>query len=885
MQAINQNQPPANAITILSRQPPNQTLKQENHGSFNILKYILISPAKAMDKNKRKPLISIVSAVFGVSEYIDEFITSITKQTIGVENLELILVDDYSDDGSFEKCLEWAERLPELIKVARLEKNLGQGAARNHGIEMATGTWINFADPDDFLDSKFFSNLISSYQHHPNAGLIIGQLRSYYPNRWRKSKNDHTLGWRFKSGNKLANVLTEPEYIHLHVNSALFLLDAINSHNVRFDPNLKPTFEDGLFTNQYTLRSRNYNRLFVPSAYYHYRKRAEKNSSVDTAWDKKEQYLNVPKYGSLSLLKECIEIHGAGLDFIHKTAVYNLSFYFKKNFGKSLIDSPLNRQEAEECVQYIRDALRLIPSKHIHDLKTVNLSEEMRMQMLSLGGHPLVASRSVNVIDAKAGRARLSYLCCLESDDLLSINGNTLTHLEINDVPNTLLGVPVATMRYVWVTLPTDPVDETNFRVGKTGVLFTVRGKWAAKNRRARKDIARKITGCKNHFTFLERLFLKKAAEAGRVEYKDCWLFYERLQKADDNAEHLYRYVKENHPEINAYFILNKKSGDWGRLKAEGFNLLEYNSYEHKCAYLNADHIISSHAEVHLFRLFDHVAYSSVTKAKYHFLQHGTISNDLSKWLNEKPLSTFVTTTIPEFTSIAFSPAYAFSFEVVSLSGQPRHDRLLEIAKKQTTKKILIMPTWRKWLVKKGKQPGTWKRIEKFRETTYFKNWNRLLNSSALKTLHNEGYEIEFHLHDILKCYENDFGIPPHVRMGNTKGISVQETFGSSEIMITDYSSVAFEMALQRKPVLYFHFDFDEFFSGKHTYQRGYYNYEEQGFGPVFKEVDSLEQYLTNYPSLKQCLLDKVVIPRACDQIPNNDGHCCRRLLERIIDS
>lgn len=60
------------------------------------------------------------------------------------------------------------------------------------------------------------------------------------------------------------------------------------------------------------------------------------------------------------------------------------------------------------------------------------------------------------------------------------------------------------------------------------------------------------------------------------------WLLMDRETKADDNAEHFYRYMMQNHPEQTCYFVLNRTAPDWNRLKQEGFNLIEFGGSEYK---------------------------------------------------------------------------------------------------------------------------------------------------------------------------------------------------------------------------------------------------------------------------------------------------------------
>ena len=74
-------------------------------------------------------------------------------------------------------------------------------------------------------------------------------------------------------------------------------------------------------------------------------------------------------------------------------------------------------------------------------------------------------------------------------------------------------------------------------------------------------------------------------------------------------------------------------------------------------------------------------------------------------------------------------------------------------------------------------------------------------------------------------------------------------------MLVTDYSSVAFDFAYLRKPILYTQFDRDEFFSGKHL-RRGYFDYERDGFGEIEYDLDStvsrIVEYMKNGCALKE---------------------------------
>src|SRR3954453_18603862 len=89
------------------------------------------------------PLFTIVSAVYNVSPYLDDFIGSLEKQTFGLDRVQIIMVNDGSTDDSREILERWRARRPGIVTV--LDKpNGGQASARNLGLEHARGEWITF---------------------------------------------------------------------------------------------------------------------------------------------------------------------------------------------------------------------------------------------------------------------------------------------------------------------------------------------------------------------------------------------------------------------------------------------------------------------------------------------------------------------------------------------------------------------------------------------------------------------------------------------------------------------------------------------------------------------------------------------------------------------
>ncbi len=106
---------------------------------------------------KNTPLISVIVPVYRVEKYLDRCLRSIAGQTY--RNLEIILVDDGSPDGSGAICDAWAER-DSRIRVIHKE-NAGAGAARNTGLDVATGDVVSMIDSDDYLEIHMYEHLLS----------------------------------------------------------------------------------------------------------------------------------------------------------------------------------------------------------------------------------------------------------------------------------------------------------------------------------------------------------------------------------------------------------------------------------------------------------------------------------------------------------------------------------------------------------------------------------------------------------------------------------------------------------------------------------------------------------------------------------------------------
>lgn len=104
-----------------------------------------------------KPLISVVMPLYNGEKYMDKAIEAVLNQTY--KNIELIIVNDASTDGSLSKCEEWAKK-DDRVLVCNHTENQGIGGARNTGLKNAKGDYLTFVDSDDTIVPELYETVL-----------------------------------------------------------------------------------------------------------------------------------------------------------------------------------------------------------------------------------------------------------------------------------------------------------------------------------------------------------------------------------------------------------------------------------------------------------------------------------------------------------------------------------------------------------------------------------------------------------------------------------------------------------------------------------------------------------------------------------------------------
>lgn len=367
-----------------------------------------------------------------------------------------------------------------------------------------------------------------------------------------------------------------------------------------------------------------------------------------------------------------------------------------------------------------------------------------------------------------------------------------------------------------------------------------------------------------------------------KLHCKPIWLLKDRAVNADDNAEAMFRYLVKEHPEVKAYFIIGKTSPDGKRLAQTG-KICPFASRKNRILSGLSSVVLSSQVESWFLpgEVKNHALRDMIALRPFVFLQHGVTQNFVN-WLGKyaQNLSGLVATATQEEQAF-LKEAYGYSKREIWLTGFPRFDRLYH----DEQKLITFMPTWRQWLFSTlNHKTGVWSPRPGFTESNYFKFYNALLSNERLIAVAREwGYTLAFFPHPMIRLN----GLVDKFNLSDVQILSsttpYREIYAKSNLVVTDYSSAAFDFAYLRKPVLYTHFDKDEMFSGKHTVAKGYFDYERDGFGEVTYTLEETVDCLIDY--MKQgCQLKDKYRERIDHFFAFNDQNNCERVYQKVCE-
>lgn len=350
---------------------------------------------------------------------------------------------------------------------------------------------------------------------------------------------------------------------------------------------------------------------------------------------------------------------------------------------------------------------------------------------------------------------------------------------------------------------------------------------------------------------------------------KDIWLISERGDEARDNSYYFYLYIKKMHPDKTIKYVISKKSCDIDNIKSN--DIVYYRSFMHYLYFINASVHISTHymgtSPLHwIFAKFDKKGLIYIHGKKV-FLQHGVTYNTVASLVNSNN-DLFITTSDLETKFVIDS------FNLVSDSVKCLGFARFDYFNNETDNTVLVMPTWRRNLNGISK--------EKFIKTDYYNVWQEFLNSKKLiSILKNNGLKLLFYPHYEMQKYIDLFSVESdEIVLAKASNYNIHDLLDKCKIFITDYSSTSFDIAYNCKPIIYYPFDYDDFYNLH--YKSGYFDLKTNSFGYLAQNINDIVEYLNMYIDNNYKLSDEYAdrIKKFYKYVDHNN---CKRIYDEIV--
>lgn len=789
---------------------------------------------------------SLVVAVYNVAPYLDEFLAAVEAQEFPYQDCQIIFVNDGSNDGSREIIGRWADRRGEHVTIID-QPNGGLASARNTGMRHASNTWVTFPDPDDVLAPGYLAQVHDFISATPDEGVSMYAGRILM--RWDATgevSDSHPLRRRFRPGNHVVNLDRAPRSIHLSAATAFLRRSHIARLGLEFDERIRPNFEDGALIARYLLHADAPTIGYVASATYHYRRRADAGGLVESGRQQAERYTVVPDLGYLATLRYAEQHAGHVPLWLQNVVLYELFWYFRDH-GRAVSHSrSLPAETQREFHALVCRILEHVSPEAVEafDVRPIppHVKRALLVGYMNTSHRP--ATVIVDALDDPHKLVRLRYW--YSGDDpaeCIRVKGEPVRPTHCTTAAHQYFGSTLYRERILWVSTRGPLQVELDGHLMPLSVNEPAPLPYVLTHAEIKHGLERRA---------------KKGGTRGRRKFRNAWLLMDRAERAGDNGELLYRYLREFRPGTNAWFVLGQDSADWDRLRADGFRLLEYGSARWRDAVRSADHLVASHLELGLLREV-RAARRMGGAVRFTFCQHGPRGHESPQALNGRPIDLLLTATPQDYLALTQDGSpYAFTTREVRLTGLPRHDALQRLARSPAgaARTILVAPA--------QAGPGLAER------------WTRLLQSERLRAL-CEQYDLGVTLlsadstRSTARRAPAARALPGHVHVATPEGVVGLEVTAAAAVLLTDDADRAFDASCLGRPVVYATLD------GPNSGTFGDLGW----FGPVATDLESA------LDETSRMLADggrptEHFESRMRQAFPLRDGGCCARIIDEV---
>ena len=353
-----------------------------------------------------------------------------------------------------------------------------------------------------------------------------------------------------------------------------------------------------------------------------------------------------------------------------------------------------------------------------------------------------------------------------------------------------------------------------------------------------------------------------------RRKTMDYWVFGAfGGSKFEDNSSILFNYVNMECKNITSFWIVNKDKFNTHKKTIRGRVLIKGTIRTNIIVLLSRVHMYS-HGPLDI----SYYDIEKLTKNYKVFLGHGVDGFKkikLSSKINSMNEAYNLHVSVSDFEKKIKNSQWNIDESKILVSGIPRYDllfnKVVDNTNKIEMKEILYMPTWRDWILKDTKELNI-----------FFDEIKRFLTSDKLKEIITVNkINFTFYLHTNMSELISKFELEiPHMKVLNAS-TSLQKEIIKSDLLITDYSSVAWDFLFLNKPTIFYQFDYTKYVNTRGSYL----DMKTELFGPVFYDSDSLIEYLDK---IINGGFDKSLSKFRDIYFKYFDSESCKRIVDRI---
>ena len=792
--------------------------------------------------------------VHNVEDYLKEAVDSIIKQDFSFkDNIQLILIDSDSFDNSKSISLNYQKKYPDNIVFLSCDSELACDAY-NLGLEYASGEYINFMKATDVLSSDLISKVNSAF--NKNDVDVVGTTIEFLNEKVR-----YPLRFKFYDSveTEYIDLKKENNIIQVDVATAFIKSDLIG--DLKFDNGIR--MPEALFINKLFLDSNKY--YLIKNAIYFSRDEVFNLENLT-----KEDILSSFNNFYNELIDCSIEKYSAVPKFIQNVLLYYLNDLVQIEDIKSIFNADQELDEFWDKFIYvlsfigmneivknkvlgngIKTFLRFVKNNDFHieiKGKEVNVKSgndvlnslhrrKIWLDIVEIKDNFLNISGSLN---SSCDKKYLTVEAVKSGDGIKTVfEAKDVEYLHTYRETKSYLGIPwefnysfdfkipvgeKESFSLYFRTIYHEGDDYAVMESEVTGRYYLNLSDYGNYFRKDNHILLLKrnvfylrpesyIRAAVYEFKVYMKLLLSNLPLMARFKtvlfrficfilypfYKNrkIWLFTDRRDLSCDNGEHFFRYAMTRKDDVHKYFILEGDCEDYARLKnIYGKHVVEFDSFRHKILYAFANKLMQSQISPSTYNPFHEPKprrFAGLGLGEVYFLQHGVNRYDMSSWVTkfDKNLSLILTVSDIDYAEFTGSH-YNYDNSIVQELGYPRFDNLTN---ENLKKQIVIMPTWRNNI----------KTANQLINSEYFKRFNGLLNNKKLiEHAKKLGYDVILKPHPLMYKFINVFDVDDYVKVDNVT--KHHHILCDSSLMITDYSSVAFDFVYLKKPVIYYQY-------------------------------------------------------------------------------